>query len=47
MRRLDQSYERAPPDPGIKPGGIRERALLALGIDPPRRFEAEPWEEPA
>jgi hypothetical protein len=30
LNRFGKWIEEAPPDPGIKPGGIRERALQAM-----------------
>jgi hypothetical protein len=32
--RRSRAFEPAPPDPGIRPGGVRDRALRALGVTP-------------
>jgi hypothetical protein len=38
---MPRKWERAPPDPGIKPGGIRDRALRALHERGPRPEDPE------
>jgi hypothetical protein len=44
-RRESRRWEKAPPDPGIIPGGIRDRAMRAVLRHGPRAERAEQAED--